>query len=193
MAIQNFMFKNTPLEAGKYLAKFAKLMRLILESSRQPYIELSKEVQTLTYYFEMQQLRFQQSFDYQIYIDPQLNPEQVLVPPMFVQPLVENALEHGLLHKAGKGIVKVQYLLKGDKLLLEVEDNGVGREEAARIKHTIQPEYASLATKITQERLATVNRYKNKKIAFTVVDVVDVNHIVQGTKATFFIPFKSLL
>jgi LytS/YehU family sensor histidine kinase len=193
IAIQNFMFKNSPVEAGKYLAKFAKLMRLILENSRQPYIALNKEIQTLEYYFELQQLRFQQSFDYQIYVDPRLNAEHVSVPPMFVQPLVENALEHGLLRKTGKGIVKVRYLLDGDKILLEVEDNGVGREEAAHFRKIAQPEYTSLATTITQERLAILNQSNNRKVIFTVVDLVDVDQIVQGTKATLFIPFKTLL
>jgi tetratricopeptide (TPR) repeat protein len=192
IAIQNFMFKNNPVEAGKYLAKFAKLMRLILENSRQPYITLSKEIQTLEYYFELQQLRFQQAFDFQIYVDPQLSPEQVSVPPMFVQPLVENALEHGLLHKTDKGIVKVRYLLKGDKILLEVEDNGVGLKESAQFKQSTQPGYTSLATKITQERLAILNHSKNRKVTFNVVDLVNVDQIVQGTKATFFIPFKTL-
>lgn len=192
-AIQNFMFKNSPAEAGKYLAKFAKLMRLILENSRQPYIALTKEIQTLEYYFELQQLRFPQSFEYQIYVDPRLNPDQVSVPPMFVQPLIENALEHGLLHKVDRGIVKVRYLLEGDKILLEVEDNGVGREEAAQIKRKTKSEYTSLATKITQERLAILNRSKKCKITFDVVDLMNVDQIVQGTKATFFIPFKTLI
>jgi LytS/YehU family sensor histidine kinase len=168
-------------------------MRLILENSRQPYIALNKEIQTLEYYFELQQLRFQQSFDYQIYVDPRLNAEHVSVPPMFVQPLVENALEHGLLRKTGKGIVKVRYLLDGDKILLEVEDNGVGREEAAHFRKIAQPEYTSLATTITQERLAILNQSNNRKVIFTVVDLVDIDQIVQGTKATLFIPFKTLL
>jgi tetratricopeptide (TPR) repeat protein len=192
-AIQQFMYANHPAEAGRYLSKFAKLMRLTLENSRDEYITLQKEIQTLEHYFELQRLRFGDKFDYTIQVDPELDPEEVAVPPMFAQPLVENSLEHGILHKSEKGLVQVRYRKLADSMVLEVEDNGVGRKRAAQLTPVGgRRQYASLATQITQERLKLFNRNKSHKVKLTLVDLVDDNNVVLGTKATFAIPYKPL-
>lgn len=192
-AIQQFMYGNHPAEAGKYLAKFAKLMRLTLENSRDEYITLQKEIQTLEHYFELQRLRFGDKFDYQIQVDPELDPEEVAVPPMFAQPLVENSLEHGILHKSDRGLVQVRYRKLADSMVLEVEDNGVGRKRAAQLTPVGgRQKYASLATQITQERLKLFNRNKSHKVKLTLVDLVDDHNVVLGTKATFAIPYKPI-
>jgi tetratricopeptide (TPR) repeat protein len=192
-AIQQFMYANHPAEAGRYLSKFAKLMRLTLENSRDEYITLQKEIQTLEHYFELQRLRFGDKFDYTIQVDPELDPEEVAVPPMFAQPLVENSLEHGILHKSDKGLVQVRYRKLADSMVLEVEDNGVGRKRAAQLTPVGgRRQYASLATQITQERLKLFNRNKSHKVKLTLVDLVDDNNVVLGTKATFAIPYKPL-
>lgn len=192
-AIQQFMYGNHPAEAGKYLAKFAKLMRLTLENSRDEYITLQKEIQTLEHYFELQRLRFGDKFDYYIQVDPELDPEEVAVPPMFAQPLVENSLEHGILHKSDRGLVQVRYRKLDDSMVLEVEDNGVGRKRAAQLTPVGgRQKYASLATQITQERLKLFNRNKSHKVKLTLVDLVDDHNVVLGTKATFAIPYKAL-
>ncbi len=192
-AIQQFMYANHPAEAGRYLSKFAKLMRLTLENSRDEYITLQKEIQTLEHYFELQRLRFGDKFDYTILVDPELDPEEVAVPPMFAQPLVENSLEHGILHKSDKGLVQVRYRKLADSLVLEVEDNGVGRKRAAQLTPVGgRRQYASLATQITQERLKLFNRNKSHKVKLTLVDLVDDDNVVLGTKATFAIPYKPL-
>ncbi len=127
-AIQTFVFSNAPAEAGKYLAKFAKLMRAILENSREEYIPLAKEIETLENYFALQQLRFEDKFEYQIYVDPRINIDEVVVPPMFAQPFIENSLEHGILHKSEQGLIQVRFSQEGDQVRMEVEDNGVGRQ-----------------------------------------------------------------
>ena len=189
-AIQQFMYQHSAAEAGRYLAKFAKLMRLILENSRQEYIPLRKEIQTLEHYLELQRLRFGDKFDYQIYVDPDLDPEEVIVPPMFAQPLVENSLEHGILHKSERGRVQVRYHKQGDQVVLEVEDNGVGREKAGELAAVHRREHVSLATQITQERLKLFNRRRNRKVKMQVEDLLDQHQTVLGTKATFAIPFR---
>jgi tetratricopeptide (TPR) repeat protein len=189
-AIQQFMYRHSAAEAGRYLAKFAKLMRLILENSRLEYITLQKEIQTLEHYLELQRLRFGDKFDYQIHVDPGLDPEEVTVPPMFAQPLVENSLEHGILHKSERGLVQVRYHKQGDQVVLEVEDNGVGRQKAGELAAVHRREHVSLATQITQERLKLFNRRRNRKVKMKVEDLLDQHQTVLGTKATFAIPFK---
>ena len=139
----------------------------------------------------MQRLRFGDKFDYQIGVDPGLDPEEVTVPPMFAQPLVENSLEHGILHKSDRGMVQVRYHRQGDQLVLEVEDNGVGRQRAGELASVRRPEHVSLATRITEERIQLLNRHRGRKVKLKVEDLVDQHQVVMGTKATFAFPFKS--
>jgi LytS/YehU family sensor histidine kinase len=190
-AIQMVVYQDNSAQAGKYISRFSKLMRLILENSRQEYISLQKEIQTLEYYFQLQQLRFAHTFDYQIYVDPQIDTTLVAIPPMFAQPLIENSMEHGLLHRHEQGQVHVRYLRQGDQILMEVEDNGVGRSQAAKQQ---RPEtHTSLATQITQERLAILNRTQRRKVTLSIVDILGADQVIVGTKATFAIPYQTLL
>jgi tetratricopeptide (TPR) repeat protein len=189
-AIQNVVYQYNPAKAGQYLAKFAKLMRLILENSRQEYVTLDNEITTLEHYLLLQQLRFQHNFEYSIYVDPSLNPEETAVPPMFAQPLIENSLEHGLVNKSEKGLIQIRFLREGELLLFEVEDNGVGRQRAAQLQAQKAPTHQSMATHIIQERLVLLNRRnKHRPVKLQWTDLVGADNTVQGTKATFSIPF----
>ena len=192
MAIQHFMYTNSLHEAGKYLSGFAKLIRLILENSCEQYVSLDKEIGTLHHYFELQRLRFKNKFDYSIYISPDIDPEIIAVPPMLAQPLIENSLEHGILHKEEKGFIQVRFLSKGKTMLLEVEDNGIGRPEATQMKSTSPNKHRSMATTIIRERLSLFNRKKKEKIKLSVTDLLDTYNTVQGTKIAFSIPFRLL-
>jgi tetratricopeptide (TPR) repeat protein len=184
--IQKFIFQSNPAEASDYLARFARLMRLILENSREEYIPLHKEIQTLEHYCQLQHLRFKHTFEYRIYVDPALNPEETAVPPMFAQPLIENSLEHGILHRSEKGVVEVRYLLRGDQILLEVEDNGVGLRKSREINASGSKSHASLASQIIRERLGRTR----KQARLTIEELRGADNQVQGTKASFTIPFK---
>ena len=106
-AIQSYIFRNEPYMAGKYLASFSKLVRLILENSRQQYIPISKEMDTLSYYLELQALRFEEKFDFKIDIDEDIDLEHHLIPPMLAQPFIENAIEHGIIHMSNKGSITI--------------------------------------------------------------------------------------
>lgn len=186
-SIESFLYENEPLEAGKYLSRFAKLMRLSLENSRREYISLQQEINTLEHYFVLQKLRLGDKVDYEIVVTGGIDVENTLIPPMFAQPLIENALEHGIIHKKGKGMIRVSFSLEADVLLLVVEDNGVGRSRALELE---EREHGSLASTITSERIDVMNRKKKGKVILKLMDLVDADNNVLGTKALFYFPMK---
>jgi LytS/YehU family sensor histidine kinase len=188
-AIQSYIFRNEPYLAGKYLANFSKLVRLILENSRLDLIPISKEVETLTHYLELQSLRFEGKFEYSIYIDPDIDTEHHTIPPMLAQPFIENAIEHGIIHLSEKGIIKISFILSSTSILLEVEDNGVGIEKSALINQEKRKEFISLATRITNERLANLKKVYGQRVRMEIKDLSTVSsEDKRGTFIRFSIP-----
>lgn len=186
-SIQHVIYEKEDRKlAVMYLTKFARLMRLILENSREAYIPLEQEVDTLRHYLELQKMRFQDAFEYEIYVDPEIDPEEAMIPPMFAQPFIENSLEHGILHKNEQGFIRLAFHKSGDMLKFEVEDNGVGREQAAFFR--TNKEYRSLATEITRDRLNLLGKTVKKQINLEITDKVDDHKQVTGTKVTFSLP-----
>ncbi len=188
-AIQSYIFKNEIKESAKYLSGFAKLMRMILENSREEYISIEKEKDTLEYYLNLQRLRFENKFDFTLEIDPNVDIKTTGIPPMFAQPFIENALEHGIMHINSKGQINIRFNLKDDLIILEIQDNGVGRKKSKEMKNT-QSEHNSLATTITNERITALNKKNKKKINLTILDIE--NDDAHGTKIIFTIPYKEL-
>ncbi len=167
--IQNFLFENETLQTAKYLAKLSKLMRQILENSREEFIYLDKEIQTLNNYLELQKLRFPEKFEYNIHVDKETDSESIKIPPMFAQPFIENSLEHGILHKTQKGFLQIDFKAHQDYICLDIQDNGVGIEIAKLFRSEEKKEYTSLATKITQERLDLFSQKFNKSFSFKIL------------------------
>lgn len=183
-AIQSFIYKNEPKESGKYLAAFARLVRAILENSREEYITLSREVQWLDNYLKLQQLRFENKFDYSIRVPEDMDLETTLLPPMLTQPSIENALEHGLKHIDYKGFVDVEFKKENNYLIVSVKDNGVGISAPKAVSTDEKAgKHTSLATVITRERLELLNKRKFRKISFDIRPVEP-----KGTLITFSIP-----
>jgi tetratricopeptide (TPR) repeat protein len=151
-AIQNYIFKQDSLKAGTYLSQFAELMRMILDYSRRDLIKLSEEIKLVNNYLELQQLRFDFRFDYSIEIGEDIKPSEVLIPPMLAQPFIENAIEHGIFYKESKGNIYLRISKKEDKLVYEIEDDGVGLKKSAELKKGSKPAHTSHAISITQER-----------------------------------------
>jgi tetratricopeptide (TPR) repeat protein len=193
IAIESYIYKNEPREAGRYLSGFAKLMRLILENSREEYISLSKEIKTLEHYLELQKNRFDNSFDYSIEIPENMDTESIAIPPMLAQPFIENSIEHGLKNTDKKGNIHVRFNMEGEQLVFEVQDNGIGLERSMAIKDQNKI-HRSMATTITMERLSALNKRKrkSKKIRLIIDDIKDSFNNVLGTKVSFAIPFKEI-
>jgi len=186
-AIQQYLMVNEPEEASHFLGTFGKLMRQILENSRQEFITLEEEVNMLSNYLELQKMRFRGQFEYTIDIDEKLNEEEVEVPPMFAQPFIENSLEHGLFRKEGgvnQIVVRFAYL-SNDLIRLEVSDNGVGVQKA-------QPsgDHQSLATTITRERLAAMRVSMKKEVGMKSENIMNQAGTVDGYKTELILPVR---
>ncbi len=170
IAIQAYVLQNKKLEASNYLSQYASLMRLILESSREEFIVLSREIEIIKNYVSLQQLRFEKSFHFQLQVDEKIRTDEINIPPMILQPLIENAIEHGLREiKEGEKILTVSYLIKEKKLIVAVEDNGVGISSAR--KESGKNGKKSYAMEITKERLMNITKLFGIKIELSIVDL----------------------
>ncbi|MCK9450881.1 MAG: histidine kinase [Bacteroidales bacterium] len=185
-SIQSYIYSNQKHLAGQYLSDFARLIRLILENSRHERINLEKEIETISLYMELQQLRFTNRFSFEVIVDTAIDKEITFVPPMMVQPFLENALEHGLKNKTdGIGRIQVKYSLLKNSLQYEVRDNGVGLAMAAQQSKLHKGESLSIA--ICKERLQLIEKQSNIKINFIIEEIIE-NGSVKGTRVVFSVP-----
>jgi LytS/YehU family sensor histidine kinase len=192
-SIQKYILKNEHFEASQYLTKFSRLIRLILDHSNQNSISLNSEIEMLKLYVEMESLRFDNKFDYKIITDENLQPDMVEIPSMLVQPYVENAIWHGLLHKETKGTLQLSFT-KGEKnnLVVAIEDDGIGRQKAAELKSKQVLKKKSYGMQITEDRIAIINRVQHINATSAITDLEDENGNARGTKVELNIPLKPL-
>lgn len=190
IAIQNYIYSHDPKEAGNYLSDFARLFRLILNNSKSEFIPLSKELETLELYLRLQSLRFPDKFTYAFEVDENIDPDGYQIPPMLAQPMIENALEHGLFTKEGKGRLKVRFIHKLNHLLFEVDDDGIGLTAALKLNMN-KTDHKSTALEITHERIAILAKKYGYQVIFEVEEKKGGNEQqVLGTLVRFTIPFK---
>ena len=189
-AIQNYIFKQDSLKAGNYLSQFSELIRMILDYSRKDYISVDAEVKLLNNYLELQKLRFENKFDFAIVVDDKIDTESIHIPPMLAQPFIENAIEHGIFYKKDKGRVDVRLYYENNLLIYEIEDDGVGMEEAMKLKNKLKSSYESLATIITKERMTTLSEHANSDIE--IIDKKQIASNNSGVKVKFVVPFKEI-
>lgn len=184
-SIKLFVIQNRPEEASVYLSKFAGLIRLILENSKESLIPLERELETLRLYLEMEQLRFETRFTYEVIVDEDIAEELVEVPPTLLQPYVENAIWHGLLHRPTPGgHVQVSVREAGERSYrLIVEDNGVGRAASAAMKSRSATTHKSLGLRITADRLRLLNERYGLHTEVLIEDLFDRGKAV-GTRVT---------
>ncbi len=189
IAIQSYIYKSEPIQAGDFLAKFADLVRYTLEHSRVEFVLLADELKMLTAYLDLQVLRFDNKFDYTLTVENDMNAGSLEIPPMFAQPFVENAIEHGLKHKQEKGRLGIAYKLKNDRCIeIMIEDDGVGRESSKDIEKTNKRR--SLAIEITKERLSVLRNKYNYRFTLEVTDIKDGSDLCCGTRARITLPFR---
>ncbi|MGL1887110.1 MAG: histidine kinase [Reichenbachiella sp.] len=186
VAVQNFMLKNQSEKAALYLAKFSKLMREILENSRQEYILVEDEVTMLQNYLDIHKMRMNDSFDYNIKVDESIDPETDTIPPMFVQPFVENAIEHGLTGLKERGNIQLSFVKKNDFVSIQIIDNGKGFGQS----HSTSTNHNSLSTSIIKERMEIFNRSLKDKIALVISEVSNEEKEVKGTRVELKVPFS---
>jgi sensor histidine kinase YesM len=190
-SIQNSIINEEPDKAVKYLSRFSKLMRNILDSSHEETISMAEERSTIENYLELQKVRFPRKFDYSIEVDEEIDMENTFIPPMLAQPFIENAIEHGIKLKETKGNIRVRFKLNGKTMLYELEDDGIGRKKAQEILQKQNKDHKSLATSITQERIIVLNRKLKHKIKLEIIDLKDEQGEAAGTRVIFEIPVLS--
>lgn len=166
--------------AREYLSKFSRLMRQILENSRQNEITLEAEIETLENYLAIEQFVNENGFDFQFDIPEDIEKEFIKIPPMIIQPFVENAIIHGMSHlENGKGLIKIAFKDLGDILECQIEDNGVGRKKSSEIKETSNSLHKSTALEVTRERLQFLS---SEKSSIEITDLEDKSGRSLGTK-----------
>ncbi len=186
-SIQLFILNKDEESAIRYLSKFSKLIRAILNNSEKNTITISEELKVLELYLELEAMRFEQRFDYEILVDKKIDKDVVEIPSMLIQPYVENAVKHGILPLSKRGKIKIE-LLQIDKVLkCIIIDNGIGRVKAGETKES--DEHKSFGTNITQERLAVINELYNSKLSESITDLYNEEGIAIGTQVEIFIPF----
>jgi len=189
-SIQSYIVGHNPEMAINYLGKFSQLMRLILANSGNKTVPLNEEIKAITYYLDLEKLRFEQKFDYRIEVDPAIDREFMEIPPMIIQPYIENAIIHGLLHKKGKGNIQVEFRLKDDKIHCTVTDDGVGRKRSAEILKQQGMNRQSSGMHITRARLELLNQDNKEEYNVRVTDIEDEHGNALGTKIELFIQFE---
>jgi tetratricopeptide (TPR) repeat protein len=180
-SIGDYIAKNNTQLADEYLSKFAKLMRLILENSEKKEVPLADDLKALELYMQLEALRMNQKFTYQIKVDADIDVENTLVPPLLLQPFVENSIWHGISNKEGMGNILVHIKKEGEMINCVVEDDGIGRKLAAE-KPGITESKKSLGMKITKARIDILNKVKN---ATAGVQLFDLAH---GTRVEVKLP-----
>lgn len=175
-SINCYILKNEPDIASDYLGRFAKLMRLVLDNSNHERITLAKELEALKFYVELEQLRFEHTFVYEVSIEAGIQAEQVLVQPLIFQPIAENAIWHGLMHKEeGTRMLHLNISEDEGKLICEIKDNGVGRRESIAEEKKLKQK--SYGITLVRDRLVFLD--KNAELSFT--DLKDDNGLPTGT------------
>lgn len=191
-SINTFILKNDQDNATDYLSKFSQLVRLILDNSRTEWVLLENELRALELYVELESLRFDKAFTYSICVGPDVFPAQVVVPPLIIQPYVENAIWHGLMHlkKAG-GKITIDIWKENESLMIQIADNGVGRARAEKLERKRNTQHKSHGMKITAERLAVVNEVYNVNATVTVTDLPGPREKATGTRVLLTIQYKT--
>ncbi|MEQ1675591.1 MAG: two-component regulator propeller domain-containing protein [Chitinophagaceae bacterium] len=188
-SINRYIVKSDQTTASLYLTKFAKLIRLILDNSNSKNVILTNELEALKLYIEMEALRFDKKFTYEIKVEGDLSTDTVEVPPLIIQPYVENAIWHGLLHKESDGHLSVRLSMTNEFILqCVIEDNGIGREKAKELKSKTATSRKSLGMQLTENRLSLLNKHAELHASIEIIDMEKGNGEGAGTKVILKIP-----
>ena len=187
-SINSFILSNKSEKASDFLTKFSRLIRQVLNNSKQTMVSLSDELQALRLYIELEQLRFENHFYYRIDVDDCIDTDSIQVPPLLLQPYVENAIWHGLMHKKAEGNIDILIEKENDQLLFKIIDDGIGREKASIYKSKYDSNKKSLGMSITKDRIGLLNNLYQIKATSKIVDLYDEHNNSKGTMVEISIP-----
>ena len=186
--IQSYIYTNDKKLASEYLGKFSDLTRMILDMSNKNTVTLAEELKALELYLQLEMLRFEDKLQYHIIVQPSITTETLSIPSMLIQPYVENAIKHGLMHLKGVGTITITITQHNDVIIISIDDNGVGRQASEIINNQRHKGHNSFATKANEKRLDILNKGYNNNIALHIQDKVDQYRNALGTTVTINIP-----
>lgn len=188
-SIDNYIITKDPASASRYLNKFAKLIRLILNQSDKMNTTLEQEIEMLTHYLELESLRFDNKFAYVINKNENISTADIEIPAMIIQPFVENAVLHGLMNRRENGgMLRLNFEQENSTLHCIIEDNGIGREKANEIKRGKTGAYISKGMKMTEDRLTLLKQQAQQYADIRIIDLKNVDGSAAGTKVELAIP-----
>ncbi|MGB4843461.1 MAG: histidine kinase, partial [Ferruginibacter sp.] len=189
-SIQQMILANEDIVATKYLSKFSRLLRSILVQSDKESISLKEELEILNLYIELESIRFKESFQYKIICDDMIDTDEIRIPALLVQPFVENAIWHGLMHKEGERILKVEFTEENDFVKCTIEDNGIGRKKAAEMKTSSgqDKKHVSKGIEVSQERLKAMCTKDGREGNIKIIDLADDHGDDCGTRVEINFP-----
>ena len=184
-SVNSFISGNDDRSANRFLTEFSTLMRSVMSNSEHEFISLAKEIEIIKIYLELEHFRFENKFDYQFKVNEAIEEEDYLIPPMIIQPYIENAIWHGLRYKEDKGTLDVSIKLKGKNLEIIIADDGIGRVKSKELKTKNQKKTKSTALRNINESIKLFNELHNIKIT---TETKDLHEDGTGTVVTLIVP-----
>jgi tetratricopeptide (TPR) repeat protein len=186
-SIQSFILENETENAKVYLHRFSKLLQSVINQTDKQFITLHEELATLSLYVELEQLRFDYKFEFEVKVDELMDSKVLMIPPLVIQPFVENAIVHGIRNKKGKGFIKLQINANKDLLICQIDDDGIGRKKAAELMSNSGKVHQSLALDLLNKRLEYLQE-KTLKIGYYIQDINPENINNPGTRVIINLP-----
>ncbi|MEA3444229.1 MAG: tetratricopeptide repeat protein [Bacteroidota bacterium] len=191
-AIQSFISENDSETASRFLGKFASLIRHNLNSTRSAFVPLDQEVKALEINLELEKTRFNNCFNFVIDIDKEIDETAVQIPPLLVQPFVENAIIHGLALIKSDGLIELIFRKKEKAIEVTITDNGIGRKKSSELKNNSQMLKKSIGLQLIKERLELLNHHGKENNSFNIIDLLDKQGQAIGTKVVLSIPYETI-
>ncbi len=192
-SIQQMILANEEMVATRYLSRFSKLLRTILIHSDKEMVTLKEELEILNLYIDLESVRFKKAFEYEIICDDDLDIDEIKIPTLLIQPFVENAIWHGLMHKEGNRHLYVSFSEEDDNLHCIIEDNGIGRDKAREMKLSTGhgTNHTSKGIAVSVERLKSIYNADGQSGSMKITDLKDTQGRAAGTRVEIMLPVQN--
>ena len=188
-SIKSYILTHRSTEASEYLTDFSTLMRSILQFSKEQLISLSNELEIAVLYVSLEKRRFEENFVFNYDLDPTIDTDEIMIPPMLLQPYIENSIKHGLMNKEGIRMLTLSIIRDNAYIKIEIDDNGIGREQASLLrKNTLK--YQSMGMSINNDRINLLGKTNDFFIEIQVEDKKTVMDVSEGTRVVIRIPIE---
>ncbi|MES1225130.1 MAG: histidine kinase, partial [Bacteroidota bacterium] len=187
-SIQQFVAEKDIKGVNSFITDFSRLIRMTLDLSTYALIDMQEEIEYITTYLKVEKTRFEDQFDYRINIDPTLDLHQINLPPLLLQPYIENSIRHGIKYKPeGDGLIQINVEKRDSSVLISIEDNGIGREAAKKYNSRYHIQYQSKGMTINEDRIKILNNFSEKKIQFNITDLYNSEKEAVGTRVDIYL------